>query len=75
MKVGDKLYSKKFVCWIESELPDNLYGIVFQSRDGVERSYNIVSPLVIKSMIDHNEWHIGDYDPFAESEQSSGKDQ
>jgi len=63
LKVGDYLYSEKFIGFIESEVSANMYGVTFNSRNGSETNYNIVSPLVIDSMVDEKEWCTGE-DPW-----------
>lgn len=55
IKVGDYFYSKTFIGYVEKQLPDNMYGVTFCSRDGSESSYNILSPMVLESIIDKEE--------------------
>jgi len=67
IKVGDYFYSENFIGFVESEITDKMYGVNFVSRDGLERNYNLVSPLVLEAMVDQKEWFVGE-DPFKETE-------
>lgn len=63
MKIGDIIYTRKHIAEILDEHDNNMLGVRFTARDGSEVNYNIVSPILIESMINQKEWFMGE-DPW-----------
>lgn len=63
IKVGDIIYTRKHVAEVLDEHNSNMLGVRFTSRDGYEVNYNIVSRVLVESMVRQKEWYIGE-DPW-----------
>ena len=63
MEIGDEIYTERYIAEIVDVRGNDMYGIDFNSRDGRERNYNLVSIHVIEDMIAQKEWYV-DNDPF-----------